>query len=249
MQHRSNYIYLFVSLGLLTALTRCQKNVATTDVIHIHASRIVALADGSSLDTIYADLPISTLAANRGVIFEAASGLFANGFDTMSTFASHTDIDPNKITAVVIWHAALRSGPDTLFATNTTIPQYTDTLTLLLTASNADSILLTPSSYTVKDTFGMQVTLTGTLFNNQGGLVSQGATIQFSDTRNGGPAGGYFLPAVTINDSSKVSTIYFPPALASGATTGDTIQIKAAAKDAGGNPIGRPGTTRIFISP
>jgi hypothetical protein len=249
MQYRNTYIYLLVSLGLLGTLTRCQKNVATTDVIHIHASSKTVLADGSSLDTIYADLPISTLAANLGVSFEAKSGLFTNGFDTMSVFASRTNIVPNKITAVVIWRAALRSGPDTLSATNNTIPLYTDTLTLLLMPSAEDSILLTPSTYTLQDTFGMQVTLTAMLFNSQGGLVSQGTTVQFSDTKDGAPAGGYFVPANAINDSSKVSTIYFPPALASGATIGDTILIKATAMDASGNSTGRPGTTSIFISP
>jgi len=249
MQRRSNYIFLLAVLGLLSVLTHCQKSVATTDVIYIHASRTTVLADGSSLDTIYADLPISTLAADLGVSFYAGSGLFANGFDTMSVFASRTNVDPKKITALVIWHAGLRSGPDTLSATTTGSPVYTDTLSLFLTAANADSILLTPSSYTVKDTFGMQVTLTATLFDSLGGLVSQGVTVQFSDTKDGVSAGGHFIPATAINDSSIISTIYFPPALTPGATVGDTILIKAAAMDANGNPTGRPGTVSIFINP
>ena len=250
MRTLARYSYPFVLLGLAFVAIRCQKSVATKDVIHIHATSPVVLADGSSLDTIYADLPLETLATNRGVTFQASSGLFLNGFDTMSVMASMTNITSGKITATALWRASLRGGPDTLSASTSTIPVYTDTLTLFLTSSTVDSILLIPSAYVVKDTFGMSITLTGVLMNSTLGMVSQQTMVRFTDTTDAGvAAGGFFQPALAYSDTTKVTTTYFPALLPAGNTTGAYITITARGYDNKGNPAGPPGKTRIFISP
>jgi hypothetical protein len=96
----------------------------------------------------------------------------------------------------------------------------------------------------------MQITITGLLFNSQDGLVSQGITVKFTDMTDAGvSAGGAFSPPVANIDSSKAMTLYFPPLLPSGSMTGNYITITANALDANSNPIGRPGKTRIFVSP
>lgn len=251
MRNWANILTLLLCCGFALATLRCQKSVAPRDVIHIHASRITTIiADGSSLDTIYADLNANAVPANRGVTFQAASGLFANGFDTMSVFANRTDITSGKITAVVFWHASLRAGNDTLSASTSTIPQFSDSLILSLTVSAVDSIQLIPSTYTLKDTFGMQLTLTGILLNASGGEPSIGGTVRFTDLTDAGtPAGGIFQPSTAGIDSDKVTTLYSPSLLTAAETTGRYVTIKAMAYDPNGNPTGRPGFTRIYISP
>jgi hypothetical protein len=233
-----------ICCGLLAVLLGCQPSISPRQVISIRATSMDPLADGSSLDTFYADLDINSQNTGLGVTFQAASGLFANGFDTMSVFANRTDIDPKKITAVAIWRASLRSGPDTVFASTSTNPQYTDNVVVSLTPSLADSILLIPSSYTVKDTFGMQVTITATLFNSLGGMVSLGTNVQFSDLS----AGGTFQPPVAIADSSRVSTVYFPKLLPKGDSTGVQDTIMAAILSPSGATIAI-GRTIIYVSP
>jgi len=224
----------------------CQKTVTLNNIISIHATSTQVLADGSSMDTIYADLPVDALAAYRQVTFQSSSGLFANGLDTMSVFANRTDLDPGKITAVVTWHSSLRSGPDTLSASTNTVPQSTNYLILDLAPSMADSIMIMPSSYTLKDTFGMQLIIGGILYNNQGGMVSLGTEVQFSDQS----AGGVFMPTIAnVDSTSRVSVIYFPPLLPSGSTTGVYITIQAVVLNSSIGQTMPKSTTEIYISP
>lgn len=239
------------ALVVLLVEAGCQKTARPENVIYIHATSTSVLADGSSLDTIYADLPINTLAEYRAVTFGASSGLFANGFDTMSALAERTDIDAGKITAEVIWQASLRGGPDTLSATSSTIPAVTNYLTLTLTSVPVDSIQLTPSAYIVKDTFGMQDSFTAALRNMLGGHVSMGGTVKFTDTYvQGGPGGGTFYPPAAVVDSSQVATVYFPKVLhGSDSTYGKALNISAQAYDVNGNAVGPSTTVQIFISP
>jgi hypothetical protein len=239
--------YFVICCGITIVTIGCQHQITGKDVrnvISVRATSTDVLADGSSLDTLYADLDISSENSALGVTFRAASGLFRNGFDTLSVFANRTDIDPKKITAVAIWQASLRGGTDTVYASTSTNPQYTDSVILTLTPSLADSILLIPSSYTLKDTFGMEVTVTATLFNSVGGMVSLGANIQFSDLS----AGGMFQPPVAVSDSSKVSTFYFPKLLQTGSSTGVQDTIVATITAPSGRTIAT-GRTIIYISP
>jgi hypothetical protein len=240
---------VFLTTLLFILGTGCQKRAPTTDVVYIHASSLSALANGSSLDTIYADLPINTLAAYRGVTFAATSGLFANGFDTMSAFALRTDISPNKITAIVVWQAGIRGGLDTLSVATSTVPEYVDYLYLNLDTSVVDSIQFLPA-YIVQDSTVIQDSFTAVLRSAIGAKVSMGGTVVFTDITGGKSAGGYFLPPTAIVDSSQVSTVYFPPPL-SGAqiTNGNIINIQAQAYNAGGVPVGREATVTLVISP
>ncbi|HVU98666.1 MAG TPA: hypothetical protein VHE34_25765 [Puia sp.] len=251
MRRHSIYTCFVVFVLTLGVLWSCQKHLNVKDVISIHAASNTPLADGSTQDLIYADLPVDALAAFRGVTFKASSGLFDNGADTMSVFANRTDVTVGKITAVVTWHASLRSGLDTLSASTSTVPQQTDYLYLTLAPSTASTIQLTPSTYTVTNEFGAQVTISGRLRNSDGGMVSQGVKVQFSDFADGtnSPAGGSFIsPVVTMDTGSIVSTVYFPPQLTD-PTTGAYIVIKATVLDASGNPTGTTVSIRIFVSP
>ena len=250
MRFRSDDVIAFV-LVVMAVQIGCQKHAPTADVIYIHASSDSVLADGSSLDTIYADLPVNTLAAYRGVTFGASSGLFANGFDTMSTVAVRTDVNAGKITAVVILQVSLRGGADTVSATSSAVPQYTDYLMLNLTNAAVDSIQLIPASYVVKDTFGMQDSFTAVLRDSLGGGVSIGGSVVFRDFNlQGGPGGGVFYPAVANVDSNQVATVYFPLLLhGTDSTYGVYLNISAQAYDMNGNQVGRPATKQIYISP
>src|SRR5579863_3413474 len=244
---------IVASFGLLLLLMEagCQKRAPTSDVIYVHATSGSVLADGSSLDTIYADLPVNTLAQYRAVTFGATSGLFANGFDTMTVLATRTDIDEGKITAVAVFRASLRSGPDTVSATSSTVPEFIVYAYLNLMESTAGSIQLIPGAYLVKNMFGMQDSFTAILQNVQGGMVSIGGTVEFTaSTPQGGAAGGLFYPPVANVDSSQVATAYFPPLLdASDMGTGNYINVTAQAYDINKVMVGQPATIQIFISP
>jgi hypothetical protein len=241
-----NHILILACIGAIVLAHSCQKTVPAQDVISIHASSMRVSADGGSMDTLYADLPVNALAADRAVSFQASSGLFANGFDTMTVIANRTDIDKGKITAVLTWKASLRIGLDTIVAATNTIPQVIDTLTLNLIASAPDSISLTPSSFTALDTFGTQITIMGTLFNSKGGMVSQGTEILFSaaDTASPYSSMGMFRPQISIsNDTSQVSTIY-SPGLVPHMTY---ILLKASVLGPNGNTIAPSASTLIYV--
>ena len=227
----------------------CQKTVEVNEVVLIHASSPKLLADGLSMDTVYADLPINTLAANLPLLFQATSGTFINGFDTMTIVANRTDLTPGKITAIAFFKASLRPGLDTILVSTYTIPQYVNYLQLTLDTVFADSVLVVPATYTTPDSFGVALPVTGKLFNPLNGMVSSGMQVQFSDTTDSGqPAGGTFQPQLMTVDSSAFSTLYFPPQLPPGSTTGIYVTIKAAVIVPAGSS-GASGSARIYISP
>lgn len=244
-----NIYIVFILVGILLS-PNCQKTVPVKEVISIHATSPSVNADGSSLDTVYADLSVNALASFRNITFQATSGIFSNGFDTMTVYANQTWIDPGKITALLTFRASLRSGPDTILASTQTVPQFTDFLVLNLIPSVADSIQLTPSTFVLKDTFGMQVTVMSILYNSVGGMVSQEEKVQFTDfTGIGTSAGGNFMPSIALLDSSKCMTTYFPKLLPQGATSGTYITILGTVLDSNGRSTNVMNSIKIYISP
>ncbi|HEY4108301.1 hypothetical protein [Puia sp.] len=251
MKIHCHYILFSGFCAALCWLTGCQKHLNVKEVISLHASSDQLLADGSAKDILYADLPIATLASLRGVTFKASSGLFDNGADTMSVFANRTDVTVNKITASVVLHASLRSGPDTVSASTSTVPQQTDFVYLTLNPSSPATIQLTPLFLQLTNVFGMQVAFTGLLQNADGGMVSQGVKVKFIDQAEDNPTlpKGVFSPQVAVLDTaSVVSTTYYPPLLPAG-SAGVYIVITAIILDASDQPTNMTATARIFISP
>ena len=242
--------YTALSIGLMAAvfLPACQKKVAAYRTVSIRATNPEPLADGSQLDTIYADLPINAVQADLAVTFQTTLGLFSNGMDTMTVIASRTDIDKGMITAVAIWKASLLPGTDTITVSTNTIPQVVNLLKLKVDTSFADSIHLETSSFAVQASFGSEVTITGTLYNKYGGMVSQGNMVTFSDTYQGGGAvgGKYRLNQPSSDTLSQVSTIYSPGPTA---VTGQYLYITAAILGSNGQPTGKTGSVPIYILP
>lgn len=227
----------------------CQKKVAAWRTIAVRATSPQVTADGSQLDTIYADLPINALQADLGVIFQTSTGLFSNGADTMTVIANRTDIDKGKITAMAVWRASLIAGTDTITASTNTTPQVVNTLMLDMAPSAAVSIQLAASAFSVPVDFGGEITITGTLYNKAGGMVSIGTPVRFTDTyqSNGTAVGGEYRQLQNLSDSfSQVSTIYTPGAAA---TPGTFMYVNATILDQHGNPTGTPGSVLIYITP
>ena len=242
MRIHNNPVILFLSFAVFLAAA-CQKTPSIRDVIALRATSSQVLADGSRLDTFYADLPINSVAANRAVTFQVSSGLFSNGFDTITVWANRTDIDPNKITAIAIFQTSTRPGPDTVNAATNTTPQVVNQMIIDLSPSLVDSILLTPSAYSVPDSFGISVNITALLFDSTLGRVSQGATISFSDYSGSQPGGGTFLPqSLLISDTSQVIVSYTPSQTD---TAGQLITIVATVPNAVG---GTMATGKVVIS-
>jgi|GEM_PF-6120630 len=245
-------IHTLTTIVLLNVVVGCHKDPEpVTNVISIYESGEKIVADGISIDTIYADLPINSMASSRSILFHSSSGLFSNSNDTLTITADRIDVHPGKVTAVAVWHAGLRSGLDTISASTNTSPRVTDFLSLTLAPSLADSIYLTASAYKVVSTFGMQVTITAVIYNKTGGMVSQDTKIGFFATptiMSGG--NGFFQPPSNLSGlSSSVTTFYSPPLLPANATDGNVITIGAAVIDAQGAPSSKLFTTKILISP
>jgi len=204
---------LYCGLGLILA-AGCQRTVAGFRSIQLAVSSQMVMADGGSRDTLYARLPGNADSAKSIVLFRTATGVFANGKDTISVLADRTDIPQGKKTAYAVWTSSLRAGLDTVWASTETSPSVTDETTFQLVTSLADSIHVDASAFAVPDSFGGEITITASLFNTNGGKVSMGTAVQFSDAYDvvaRTPVNGSFRATNALSDSnSQVSTIYNP---------------------------------------
>lgn len=111
--------------------------------------------------------------------------------------------------------------------------------------SEPAAIKLTKSKTSIESNYRGEVTITGLLSNIEGGKVSQGTKVVYSDfLESGEPAGGLFrAQEFSSNLNSQVSAIYSAGAIQSE----QFVTIKAEVIDQDNNPIGIESTIEVFV--
>jgi hypothetical protein len=226
----------------------CVKTIPTNDVILLSASSADVEGDGISMDTVYASLPNNSVTASSYVLFKTSTGLFDNGFDTMTVLANRQDINPKYNTAVARITTSLRDGLDTVTATTVTNPPFMQMINIVFTKSAPAFLIMQASAFTVATNFGSEVTITGTLLNSSRNRVSDSTLVQFTDyyQSSGLPVGGSYRQLQNAsNDSSQLSFIY-----SSGlAPPGSFIYIKGVVLDSNGMPTAIADSVLLYITP
>lgn len=158
----------------------CAKDVSLEDVMGtLEVSTNKFNADGAS--TIILTTTISNDASpdRRDVVFNTTAGTFPNGKQEETVKATYVK---GQLTATIALTAPMVPGTITLAAGPAFDTQSGDfKRTTIVTAdpSNLSQVVINLSSLSMKNDFQSEVTITGTLKNQEGGKVSLGTLISF----------------------------------------------------------------------
>ncbi|MEO9966945.1 MAG: hypothetical protein ABJF11_14200 [Reichenbachiella sp.] len=206
-------------------------------------------ADGSTVVTLIAELPMNSDKQFRSVIFEADRGSFVENGEDEITKKAEVNVQ-DQVIAEVDFLLPTTPGDLNIYAQielEDKRGRFVETLALNLTSSEPYSIKLTANSFSVENNYGNEIEISGVVANSAGNKVSEGVLVELEDTdaSNVKLSGEFRDESLKTGSSSQISAKYTPGKI----TADQYIYVKAYVMHESGSRTSIKDSVRIYVKP
>lgn len=195
-------VCLLILVGCFNPDDYLPSNISESDILKkVYASKNPTPADGTTIITIIAELPLNAVRAKSKIKFSTTNGVFSNRSDTISTRPQIVyDSGRNKLIAEVKMRSSIKVDTARI---NVVVENFSASYRLAFSKAEPEAIRLNLSGLTLPTGYDKTITIT-TLLSRTVGLPSQFSICDLTVLDSDGNPIGYFL---NYNDKTNESGV------------------------------------------